>query len=94
MKQIFVRFERLWKSRILWFFVGLMVIPLSNYFVRIFYPTTSIEAMGWVSHYEERKHIFTLLPDFSDSLRFPGNREKFVKRMGLEDYKISEGEYK
>jgi len=53
--------------------------------------------MGWVSHYEENKHICNFLPDFTYNLRFPGDREKFesfVKKMHLQNHKVSEDEYK
>ncbi len=37
------------------------------------------------------------LPDFSYTLRFPGDREKFetfIRRMNLQNHKVSDDEYK
>ena len=57
---------------------------------------TAFEAMGHVSHYEETKHFSTFLPDFTYRLRFPGDRKKFeafIKRMNLQDHKVSDDLY-
>jgi len=57
---------------------------------------TAIDAMGWVSDYREAKHICNFLPDFTYNLQFPGDRDKFerfVRKMHLQNHKISEDEY-
>jgi hypothetical protein len=87
----------LFKSPILWFVVGVALFPTVKYFGRYTRQPTAFEAMGWVSHYQESKHFSTVIPDFSYSLRFPGDREKFesfVKRMNLQEHKISDDDYK
>ena len=98
MNRILSPLKSLIKNRFFWFIAGLALVPLIRYSEKQIRRTpTAIDAMGWVSHYEERKLQFTVLPDFSYSLHFPGDREKFemfVKRMGLQHHKVSEDEYK
>ncbi|MEO7099295.1 MAG: hypothetical protein ABI162_08030 [Luteolibacter sp.] len=87
----------IFKSQILWFTVGVALLPSLKYLGRYTRQPTAFESMGWVSHYQETKHFSTVLPDFSYSLQFPGDREKFenfIKRMNLQGYKVSNDEYK
>ena len=53
--------------------------------------------MGWVGYYEENLSLYTFLGDHSYSLKFPGDREVFVKfaeKLGLSEHKISETGYR
>ena len=53
--------------------------------------------MGWVGFYEENLSLYTFLGDHSYSLKFPGDREaflKFAKKLGLSEHKISETEFR
>ena len=71
--------------------------PIINYLGRQYKEPTAFDAMGFVSHYQESKHFSKVQPDFSYSLRFPGDRNKFehfIKKMNLQDHKISDDEYK
>lgn len=80
-----------------WFLVGVAFLPALRHAFQSGKQVTAIEAMGWVSHYQENKSKCNFLPDFSYTLRFPGDREKFktfIKRMDLQDHKVSEDEYK
>lgn len=98
MNRLLLPLYKLIKSRIFWFIVGLASVPLIQYLEKqARRPPAAIDAMGWVSHYEERKLLFAVLPDFSYSLRFPGDRNKFedfVRKMNLQSHKVSEDEYK
>ena len=89
--------SQIFKSRILWFVIGMAWLPMFKSMGRYTREPTAFEAMGRVSHYQENKHFSTFLPDFSYSLRFPGDREKFeefIRRMNLQEGKVSEDEYK
>lgn len=95
------RFQRwqvaILKRRMVWFLVGVAFLPALRHAFHFRRPVTAIEAMGWVSHYQENKSMCNFLPDFSYTLRFPGDREKFetfIKRMDLQDHKVSDDEYK
>lgn len=95
------RFRRLitetFRSRIWWFIVGVAWLPTFKYMGRYSRTPTAFDAMGRVSHYQESKHFSTFQPDFTYSLQFPGDREKFedfVKRMNLDGHKVSDREYK
>lgn len=84
------------KRRVLWFLAGVAFLPAIRYALDFRRPATAIEAMGWVSHYQENKSMCNFLPDFSYTLRFPGDREKFetfIRRMNLQDHEVSEDEY-
>lgn len=85
------------KRRIVWFLAGAAFLPAFRYAINLGRPPTAIEAMGWVSHYQENKSKCNFLPDFSYTLRFPGDREKFeafIRRMDLQDHKVSDDDYK
>ena len=85
------------KSRILWFVVGMAWLPSFKYMGRYTKEPTAFEAMGLVAHYHESRNFSNVLPDFGYTLRFPGDREKFdafIKRMKLQDHKVSDEEYK
>jgi hypothetical protein len=88
---------KLSRSRIFWFIVGLATLPLLKNIANLNRPPTAFDAMGWVSHYQETKNFSTVLPDFGYSLKFPGDRDKFerfIRRMNLQDHRISDDEYK
>jgi hypothetical protein len=97
MNRALLLIRTLFKSRILWFVVGVALLPSIRYLERYTRQPTAFESMGWVSHYQESKHFSTVLPDFSYTLRFPGDRKKFetfIKRMNLQEHKVSDDEYK
>jgi hypothetical protein len=85
------------KRRIVWFLAGAALLPAFRYSMNLDRKQTAIEAMGWVSHYEENKSMCNFLPDFSYTLRFPGDRDKFqtfIRKMDLQNHKVSDDEYK
>jgi hypothetical protein len=80
-----------------WFLAGAAFLPAFRYAINLRNPPTAFESMGWVSHYQENKSMCNFLPDFSYTLRFPGDREKFetfIRRMNLQNHKVSDDEYK
>lgn len=52
--------------------------------------------MGFVGFYEENMSLYTFLGDHTYKLSFPGSHDdflKFVRRVGLSDFKVSDNEY-
>ncbi|WAC21166.1 hypothetical protein OVA24_07190 [Luteolibacter sp. SL250] len=87
----------LFRSRVLWFVVGMAWLPSFKYMGRYTREPTAFEAMGWVPRHHESKYLSKVPSEFDYTLQFPGDREKFeafIKRMNLQDHKVSDDEYK
>ena len=76
--------------------IGLSVFP-TYWLVRVMIQPSAIDAMGVVAFYDESYAGYTFLGDHSYSLKFPGDRAKFLQfanQMGLADHKISDNEFR
>jgi|GEM_PF-4803855 len=87
--------QNLLSRRRVWFLLGATLFPLIGFVSSKFCPSAK-EAMGIVGFYEEERSFYTFLGDHSYSLRFGGDRAKFIKfvrRMSLDEHKISENKF-
>jgi hypothetical protein len=88
--------QRFLQHRFVWFLFGLATIPAFRLVQSALYPTAR-DAMPFRGYYEEHLSLHTFLGDHEYSLKFPGDRQdflKFVTRLGLERHKVSENEYR
>ncbi|SHI53092.1 hypothetical protein SAMN02745181_0327 [Rubritalea squalenifaciens DSM 18772] len=91
------RLKRFLSSRPVWYFLGLLTFPILSLIWTLCWPSPK-DAMGlFPGYYEEYDSTYTFNGDHEYSLKFPGDREKFLKfvrAMDLEHHKLSDTEYK
>ena len=86
--------KNLLARRFIWFLIGLLLVPGFRAIRAVVHPTAK-DAMGFVGYYEESYSVFTFLGDYSYSLAFRGDKERFEKyaeRLGLDDHMVSGNE--